>query len=468
MNSKAMNTQAYFDDIQVHILHEIGKAENSVHIAVAWFTDYEIFELLCLKAAQGIRVELLITKDSINLNSPLDYQKLVDAGGMFLMVGDKKRRSTIMHNKFCVIDAKTILNGSYNWSKSARENWENIVVISNAPELARQYLDEFENILNHEAGQAIGRIDYSKIVIRLEALKSFLEIEDEDDINLQLSKLMKLIPVDDDEFAEPLEIIRLIECGDYNQALNSINSYVSTRKQIVLYTDPEIPLLKFELASLEIQVAALEDEKADIEKLLHSYNYRHAIEVGELIQRILFLRREKLKAEAEQDESKQEEYQEAQQDYDEYNQDFEESSKRELYKVTDAEQQELKATFRACSKMCHPDVVAAEYKSEAAKIFARLNEANEKNDIPAVKAIYEQLQKGIFVPMSATVSDAQKLHKQVVRIRGKVKELSVAISAIRTADAYRKVVAIKDWDEYFATMKQQLLTELDRLEAAMK
>jgi len=118
--------------------------------------------------------------------------------------------------------------------------------------------------------------------------------------------------------------------------------------------------------------------------------------------------------------------------------------------------------------MCHPDVVAQEFKDEATKLFARLSEANEKNDIPAVKNIYKQLQKGIFAPMSATVSDAQKLHKQVVRIRGKAKDLAIAIFAIRTAEAYRKVIAIEDWDEYFAKLKRQLQTELESLEADTK
>jgi hypothetical protein len=39
-----MQTQAYFDDIQLHILHELRKASSSIHIAVAWFTDPDIFE----------------------------------------------------------------------------------------------------------------------------------------------------------------------------------------------------------------------------------------------------------------------------------------------------------------------------------------------------------------------------------------------------------------------------------------
>ena len=459
-----MQTQAYFDDIQLQILHEIRKAASSIHIAVAWFTDPEIFEQLCQKAASGIRVELIVVNDSINRKGGLRYERLRDLGGMFMMVGDNTKNATLMHNKFCVIDSATVITGSYNWSRRAQQNSENITVISDHPELALQFLDEFESLIKRHSSKGASEADFGKIVTRLEALRLVIELDDEDDIELQLAKLKKLLS-GNNKYDEVKKIIARIEDDQLDQAIADIMIFVHLHKQIAVYVDPEIPELTLELKALEIQVGALEDEKTELEKLLHTFNYRHAIEVGEIIRQILLLRREQLKVEAEQDEEKEEEYQEAQQEYEEYAQDFQETSKQELFKVTEAEQQELKAIFRACSKMCHPDVVAHEFKAEASQLFARLCEANGKNDIFTVKAIYAQLQKGAFAPMSATVSDAQKLHGQVVRIRGKAKDLAMAISAIRTTDAYRKVAAIEDWDEYFTTLKQQLQEELERMEA---
>lgn len=459
-----MQTQAYFDDIQLHILHELHKATSSIHIAVAWFTDPELFEQLCQKAGSGVRVELIVINDSINRKSGLQYKSLCDLGGMFMMVGDDKKNSTIMHNKFCVIDSATVITGSYNWSRKAQQNSENITVISDHAELAQQFIEEFDSLVERHSGKGMSGAGFGKIMARLEALRLVIELDDEDDIELQLAKLKKLLS-GGNEYDEVRKIVAQIEDDQLDQAIATIKTFVHSRKQIAVYVDPEIQELILELKALELRVGSLEDEKTELEKLLHTYNYLHAIEVGEIIRRILLLRREKLKVEAEQDADKEEEYQEAQQDYDEYNYDFQETSKQELFKITEAEQQELKAIFRACSKMCHPDVVDQEFKSEASQLFARLCEANGKNDISAVKAIYEQLQKGIFAPMSVTVSDVQKLHGQVVRIRGKVKDLAVAISALRTTDAYQKVVAIEDWDEYFATLKQQLQAELESLEA---
>jgi len=459
-----MQTQAYFDDIQLQILHELRKATSSIHIAVAWFTDPYIFEQLCQKAGSGVRVELIVVNDSINRKGGLQYERLRDLGGMFMMVGDNTKNSTLMHNKFCVIDSATVITGSYNWSRKAQQNSENITVISDHPELARQFIEEFDSLIERHSGKGGSGADFSKIVARLEALRLVIELDDEDDIELQLAKLKKLL-AGGNEYDEVKKIVTQIEDDQLDQAITDIKTFVHARKQIAVYVDPEIPELTLELKALELQVSSLEDEKTELEKLLHTFNYRHAIEVGEIIRQILLLRREKLKVEAEEDEDKEEEYQEAQQDYDEYDQDFQETSKQELFKVTEAERLELKAIFRACSKLCHPDVVALEFKAEASHLFAMLSEANGKNDIPAVKAIYTQLQKGIFAPMSATVSDALKLHRQVVKIRGKAKDLAVAISAIRTTDAYRKIVAIEDWDEYFTTLKQQLQEELESMEA---
>ncbi len=458
-------TQAYFDDIQLQILHEISKARVSVHIAVAWFTDLEIFDLLCKKAAEGVRVELLITKDSINRNSPIDYQQLVDAGGMFMMVGDKKRRSTIMHNKFCVIDAITVINGSYNWSKQARENWENIVVIRNARQVAAQYLEEFENIISHEAGQADGKVDYAKISARLEALRSLLDIEDDDDIALQLAKLKKIIPPDDSAFLEPLAIIDTIENGNYTGALNQLNRYVNAHKQVATYIDPEVPALKIELSALEMQIEALQAEKADAEKALFNYHYRYNVELGELVRRVLKLRAEKIKAEAQEQPEKRAEYEEAQQDADNFEQDYEQSLQQQQFRITEAEQLELKALFRACSKICHPDLVLApEQKEQASAIQAQLNEAYAQNDIEAVRKLHEQLKSGIFTPLNMAASDAQRLHQHVVLLRGRVRELSVTIYELRNSTPYRKIASIENMDEHFAILKQQLEAELAYLE----
>lgn len=456
-----MHTQAHFEDIQFHILHEIRKATASIHIAVAWFTDPDIFDRLCQKAQEGVRVELIVVKDDINRRSGLEYKCLINLGGLFLMVGDKRNRAAIMHNKFCVIDGITVITGSYNWSRQAQENWENITIIRDHSELASQFLQEFKRIIEQNADDGAG-IDWLKIIGRLEALRHVMELDDDDDILLQLAKLKNLVPAGDG-FADLHKILALVEGGRHKEAADLIASFVTSHKQVSVYTDPEIPELSLELEALEIQVSALQAEKAEIERTLHTFNYRYNMEVGDIVKRLLKLRQERLKSEADEHEAKREEYEEAKRDYEEFEEGYQQVRQQEMFTVTEAEQQELKTLFRACSKMCHPDVVVAEYKQEATQLFAELNAANEKNDIATVKKIHEHLQKGIFTAMSAAVSDAEKLHRQIIRLREKVKDLAASINGLIKSDAWRKVAAIEDWDVYFTQIKEQLQAELDSL-----
>ena len=49
-----------------------------------------------------------------------------------------------MHHKFAVFDRKTLLNGSFNWTRGASEmNSENVMVLDDA-RLIGQFLDRFE------------------------------------------------------------------------------------------------------------------------------------------------------------------------------------------------------------------------------------------------------------------------------------------------------------------------------------
>lgn len=52
-----------------------------------------------------------------------------------------------MHNMFCVIDNKTLINGSYNWTYYAEDrNRENILLIKDEKETIDAFISEFERL----------------------------------------------------------------------------------------------------------------------------------------------------------------------------------------------------------------------------------------------------------------------------------------------------------------------------------
>jgi len=53
-----------------------------------------------------------------------------------------------MHHKFMIIDGRTVMTGSYNWTRSAEtRNEENLISVDD-PQLAIRFTEEFERIWN--------------------------------------------------------------------------------------------------------------------------------------------------------------------------------------------------------------------------------------------------------------------------------------------------------------------------------
>lgn len=149
--------------------------------------------MLCSLSKSGKKVELLYMNDAINRNSGLEYGMLQNYGGKVYPIGEGKEHETLMHNKFCVIDVLTVITGSYNWSNRAQQSYEKITVIKESPELAEQFITAFNTIVNKYFGTPVDNTpkDVTMICKRLETIRNVIELQDEEDIIFQTSKLKK-------------------------------------------------------------------------------------------------------------------------------------------------------------------------------------------------------------------------------------------------------------------------------------
>jgi hypothetical protein len=137
--------QAHFQNIRNSILKEIEKATENLKVAVYWFTNYELFDLLYEKQLNGIQCYLIIHNDYVNnRDTGLPFQKFIDAGGKFYFSDEENP----MHNKFCIVDNRVLINGSYNWTYYAEsKNRENILVIKDEPIVLSAFGKEFERLV---------------------------------------------------------------------------------------------------------------------------------------------------------------------------------------------------------------------------------------------------------------------------------------------------------------------------------
>ncbi len=127
----------------------------------------------------------------------------------------------------------------------------------------------------------------TQILKRLEIIKSSIEIEELEIIELQIAKLQKL-EIDEDVKL----IIQKLKDGEYSTAGMLIQNYLAKFSGVTVYIDEEIQELKFEFKFLEFKLQNLIEQKteylADIEEFNNQYNLR----LGELIKTILNLKKE--------------------------------------------------------------------------------------------------------------------------------------------------------------------------------
>ena len=136
--------EAYFTGIQDIIVYHISHAKESLKIAMAWFTNPVIFNYLLRACKRGVQVELLINNDKINnrLNG-LPFDKLIQNNAALYIA----EPPSLIHHKFCIIDDRMVIDGSYNWTVGAEtNNDENIVVIENG-KVIDTFLKAFRNLL---------------------------------------------------------------------------------------------------------------------------------------------------------------------------------------------------------------------------------------------------------------------------------------------------------------------------------
>ena len=108
--------------IQNAIQIELFGAKKSIKIAVAWFTNELLFHPLVLKLQTGVSVEIILNDDNINKGgeSSLDFTSFLEAGGILRWNTSKQ----LLHEKFCIIDDRVVISGSYNWTNKAEYNHE--------------------------------------------------------------------------------------------------------------------------------------------------------------------------------------------------------------------------------------------------------------------------------------------------------------------------------------------------------
>ena len=466
-----MDLKAHFSNIHKVIINHLEQAQSEIVAAIAWFTDRDIFEVLCSKARSGIKVSVALIGDEINRGpGGLNFHRLTNFDGDVVFLPPGSRDAPTMHHKFCVIDRDTVITGSYNWSQKARSNDENITVVTDATDFAAKYLDTFESLLVRVGHGAPVVADADAARRRLEMIRNLVLLGEQDDVATHLRKLR---PV-----AEALQLSRIIAAldnGEYKSALEDIDAYLRKATALVAAGLADIPRLRFQLESLELRLESLSDEKAEQERRLIIFNRRHDEALGELIQRVLKARAElaRLIADSRKAEREREqleaEAKEAEEAYGDYSRQHEELQRaKPLPQLDEDSERELKHLYRKACSLCHPDKAPEERKEAAHRVFVDLQDAYKANDLVRVREIHAVLVAGgLPGTRSRTLSEAEALKAAIAEMEFAIAKQVAELKALQESDGAKLMAGAgsseADWQHYFEQQQQALKDELARL-----
>lgn len=129
----------YSTNLEDIVIKELKKAKKSIKVAVAWinFNLYgSTFEELL---SRGVKIKILLNDDFNNRRYINDIQSLNSCGAKIRLVDF----GGTMHHKFCIIDKRICMFGSFNWTHSANVRNIEDLTICDEVSLVNDYLTEF-------------------------------------------------------------------------------------------------------------------------------------------------------------------------------------------------------------------------------------------------------------------------------------------------------------------------------------
>jgi len=123
------------------IIALINHAKQAIDVCVFTISDDNITK--ALKAAHDKKIKLRIVSDNDKANDlGSDIYSMANYGIPIRL----DRSANHMHHKFAIFDNQRIVNGSFNWTRSATKYNEENILVSNDCKLVNQFSNCFEKL----------------------------------------------------------------------------------------------------------------------------------------------------------------------------------------------------------------------------------------------------------------------------------------------------------------------------------
>ncbi len=137
-------------DCASRIVRLFEGARSSVDVCVFTITDDRITEAITRAHRRGVALRVITDNDK-SYDAGSDIQRMERAGVPVRL----DVTAFHMHHKFAIFDGGLLLNGSYNWTRSASLNNEENFILTNDAKLVPPFRQLFEQLWN-EFGNPTG------------------------------------------------------------------------------------------------------------------------------------------------------------------------------------------------------------------------------------------------------------------------------------------------------------------------
>jgi len=138
------NVEVYFSpggDCDQKVIALLNSAQQELNIAIYGLTKADIVQAIVSANQRGVKVRVVADRvQAAGKSSLVDYLKTQNIDLR------KSKHKGAMHHKVCVIDGRTVISGSFNWSNNAVYNNDENLLVLDSPELARIFNQEFERL----------------------------------------------------------------------------------------------------------------------------------------------------------------------------------------------------------------------------------------------------------------------------------------------------------------------------------
>lgn len=127
------------------VVDQLNGAKKQVLVQAYSFTSTPIARALVDAKHRGVDVQVILDKSQRGERYSSATFLANEGVPTYIDAAHK-----IAHNKVMIIDGQTVITGSFNFTKSAEDgNAENLLVITNAPQLAARYTANWKEHLGH-------------------------------------------------------------------------------------------------------------------------------------------------------------------------------------------------------------------------------------------------------------------------------------------------------------------------------